>query len=391
MKVLSLTDIYPSTNALFSGIFVRYLNEALSKHLEIILIHPHPWPQATNVSLSKSFSHYEQQGRIQVYRPYIFTPRRFNRIFIRGLFFFLTTFKLLLEKRKVIDFDVIHAHMTVPAGFAGVILSKIYRKPALITCHGSDINIYPQTRVLRQFARFALKKSDLIVTVSNNLKNKVQDLDIKSDKIKVIQNGVDSTVFKIEDKEQARGKLGITDKEKIILYVGQLSQAKGLDYLLRAFGTILTTEANVYLYIIGDGTDAVRLRTTVKSLSLERKVFLTGPRPNHEIPKWLAASDLLCLPSLNEGLPCVILEALSSGRPVVATNVGGIPEILDNDATLGIMVPPKDEIALAEALTKALNTQWSAQQISSKVSDLSWEKVAEKYSIAFQNLVSSKN
>ena len=291
----------------------------------------------------------------------------------------------------MIDFDIIHAHMTVPAGFAGVILSKIYRKPVLITCHGSDINIYPQIRVLRQFVKFALNKSDVVVTVSNNLKNMVLNLDIKSDKIEVIKNGVDNSVFKIEDKEQARSKLGITNKEKIILYVGQLSKTKGLDYLLRAFETILTIKTNVYLFIIGDGSDAARLLTTVKSLGLENNVFLTGPRPNHEIPKWLAASDLLCLPSLNEGLPCVILEALSSGRPVVATNVGGIPEILDNDATLGIMVPPKDEVALAEALTRALNTKWNAHQISSKVSDLSWEKVAEKYLTVFGNLVRSKN
>jgi glycosyltransferase involved in cell wall biosynthesis len=388
VKLLSLTDIYPSKNTPFSGVFIRSLNKALSGHLEVTVIHPRPWPKSFPMHSSNGSSYYERQGSIQVYRPPMFVPARGDRIFMRGLFFFLSTLKLLLITKKYTDFDLVHAHMAVPAGFAGVILSKIFRKPIVITCHGSDLNVYPHVPVLKQMVNYSLKRSDAIVTVSNNLKAKAKALGISDNKIEVIKNGVDHKIFKIMDKCSAKKQLGLKNEGHIILYIGHLTQEKGLAYLLRSMASLLKIKRNVYLFIIGEGKEKRRLSKMISTLGIEKRVFLIGPRPNSEIPIWLGASDLLCLPSFREGLPCVILEALACGRPVVASDIGGIPEVLGGDETLGIMISPKDDSALARALTKALNAQWSAQHISSKMQEWSWANTAQEYLAVFESLFS---
>jgi glycosyltransferase involved in cell wall biosynthesis len=336
---------------------------------------------------SDSPLYYERQGNIHLYRPKILTLPKGNRLFIRSLLFFFTTFKLLLTRNDLLKFDLIHSHMAVPSGFAGALLSKIFRKPIVVTCHGSDVNIYAQLPILRQMVKYSLHHCNIVVTVSEDLKEKVKALGIKYNKIKVLRNGVNAKIFKIFDKNKTRKQLALTNKKHIILYIGHLTQGKGLRFLLHSINHLLKINRQIYLFIIGEGEEQKSLSQMIKALGIERKVFLIGPLPNHEIPKWLGACDLLCLPSLSEGLPCVILEALACGRPVVATNVGGIPEILGDDETLGIMVPPEDDMALAKALIRALNTRWDPQQLSQKVSSWSWANIGEEYTRLFETLL----
>ena len=129
------------------------------------------------------------------------------------------------------------------------------------------------------------------------------------------------------------------------------------------------------LFIIGEGDLGKKLPEMIMALSLKDRVVLPGGRPHKEIAVWMNEADLLCLPSLTEGVPSVILEALSCGTPVVATNVGGIPEII-NDENLGFLVPPGNEAALAEGIDKALDHHWNREHISNRVSGFSWDITA---------------
>lgn len=171
--------------------------------------------------------------------------------------------------------------------------------------------------------------------------------------------------------------------------MGNLVQIKGVTYLLDAAYIIKDhyNYDNITLCLIGDGTLRKDLQDKAKKLKLEEFIRFEGVRPHIEIPIWINACDLLCLPSLNEGCPNVVLEALACGKPVVASNVGGVPEILSDDRA-GIMVTPGDPTKLAEAIIKALQKDWDIQMLSGLRDG--WKEVASKTMAELRVLIDPK-
>ncbi|HRI17110.1 MAG TPA: glycosyltransferase [Burkholderiaceae bacterium] len=192
-----------------------------------------------------------------------------------------------------------------------------------------------------------------------------------ADRVKVIYNGVDPARFDRSDRRAARARLGIAADAVVVLFVGNLKPAKGCIELLDAFSRICPSDANLRLVFIGGGDARAVMERRVAASALGDRVRFEGRLEHGRLPDWFAAANVLCLPSHAEGVPNVILEAMASGLPVVATRVGGIPEVVPPFA--GLLVPPRDGAALAEALQAVLGRAWDAACIAAHARQFTWE------------------
>jgi glycosyltransferase involved in cell wall biosynthesis len=274
------------------------------------------------------------------------------------------------------NFDVIYVPWAYPDGFGSFLLSRLLSRPIVISALGSDINIHTKYILRRRLICFALKKCDGVIAVSFALRDKLIGIGVPQENILVIPNGVNRSIFKPINKDLCRSELGLIKEEKIILFVGNLVVIKGLDYLLEAFVDICCSLQNVKLIIIGDGKLKIYLQKKAKILGIGERVSFCGNKAHDTIPKWLNASDVFCLPSLNEGMPNVVLEALACGKSIVASHVGGVSEIVGNSERC-ILVPPANAKLLAAALVDRLRYD---KQFSDEMHPtfMSWEENAEK-------------
>jgi glycosyltransferase involved in cell wall biosynthesis len=164
----------------------------------------------------------------------------------------------------------------------------------------------------------------------------------------------------------------------LVGYVGRLAREKGIDVLVEAMGALdRGALQRADLAIVGAGPLEPALRRRATALGIGGRVLFAGHKGHDELPRWLSSFDVLCLPSRREGCPNVVLEALASGRPVVASSVGGVPELLRQDN--GILVPPEQPIDLADALACALDRSWDPAALRASVPSLSWDAVARAY------------
>jgi glycosyltransferase involved in cell wall biosynthesis len=277
-----------------------------------------------------------------------------------------------------LDFDLIHAHSACLDGPAAVWLGRLVRTPVVCTMHGSDVNLLPQrSRLTRIAARHVIRNADALVAVSSAMQEKALSIGGIEREIEVIPNGVDVQLFRPGDRRRARATLGVPDRVKMLVYLSRLDEMKGLSHIVSAFKTVMGSGVDGRLYLVGEGPFRRHLEEQVTQLGLEQRVILAGLRPHSEIPLWIQACDLVVHPSLSEGSPLPIYEALACGRPLVASRVGGIPELITGD-DYGLLVPPGDTRALAAALNKGLEKTWDRQAIRSYGVQYSWARVADR-------------
>jgi glycosyltransferase involved in cell wall biosynthesis len=186
-----------------------------------------------------------------------------------------------------------------------------------------------------------------------------------------VRNGVDTDLLFPQDRQAARRNLHLPLHGRIVLCIGNIVLIKGQDLLLEAFRSIATNDD--YLIFVGDGEMRSVLSSRAREFSgqMGQRILFVGSQPHDAIPRWMAAADLLCLPSRNEGLPNVVLEAIACGRPVVATRVGGVEEVMTS-SVVGTMVPPEDIAELGRALRNALDRDWDAAAIRREAERFSW-------------------
>lgn len=394
--------MYPNTYRPYSGIFVEEQVHALKKIIDgnITVISPVPWAPRF-LWFRKKWREYGQiEKEIIKNGIKVFYPRYFvipGKIFfpLEGFFIYFSVRSLINKLIKVNkSSNILHTHTILPDGLAGVLLKKKLKIPHICTIHGSDINIYPfRNRFTHYMTRYALKKVDHLITVSNKLKAKVNEMVGIVNNISVIYNGADAEKFKPISKEIAKGKLNINETNRVILFVGNLIPVKGVNFLIESFARLQREykKNDIVLYLIGDGIEKETFISMVKRLNIEKDVFFKGKRPHNEIPLWLNIADIFVLPSISEGFPTVIPEAMMCGVPIVATDVGGISEaIIDNEN--GLLIESKS----VEELTKAINTFLNNDQFKLKVieagkrysTDFTWEKNAEKTIKLYEEVLS---
>jgi len=323
-------------------------------------------------------------GNLQVnYRSYFYIPGwgRFTHAATLLL-------SLLLEKKHIERFqpDCLLMSWAYPDGVAGVLLAKLLRLPAVIKIHGSDINMHLLHGSRARQILWAMKHAQRVVSVSKALAAKLIDSEIRADKIKVIYNGVNKDIFKLNPDHEFRDQFGSAGNRKVILYIGNLKQEKGCVDLIEAFARISQLHEELDLYYIGAGREADTILARAKEEGLQSRVVLLGSLSHEKLAAWMNAATIVSLPSYNEGVPNVLLEAMACGTPVVATKVGGIPEVVQQQA--GILVESGDVAALANALDEAMSTNWNAHEIIDSVDQFDWEKNVSQLYESLEDAVS---
>lgn len=357
LKVLVLSHMYPNPVKWHAGVFVHNQCKALIRAgVDVRVVSPIP-----------SFPfYYKWRGYRKLPKkteiegvPVQYVP---TRMFPGGFFFSTYGYfyhrslqPVFADLYQEFPFDLIHCHTIFPDGNAGIRLKHDFQVPILSTIHGSDMMLYPkQSKRVYQQTLLALKENDQVITVSQRLQREAQKM-WKDVRIQTIYNGFDPEKFHPGDQEKARRELGLPLDKKIALFVGNLYPVKGLSYLLQAFSQLAKQTDQVHLVIVGDGKLQPSLEKEADQLGIRSMISFMGRRSYEEIPTWLKSADVIVLSSISEGLPSILLESMACGKPMIATDVGGIAEIL-KDGSTGRLVPARDSEKLAEALLDVLVT-----------------------------------
>ncbi len=286
------------------------------------------------------------------------------------------------------NFDCLLASWAYPDAVAVAALARRLDLPWVAKVHGSDINGLPAAGRRRRRVAQALAEADAVVAVSEALADGVRQLGVPEADVHVLYNGVDRQTFCPGSRSRACAALGMDEDGRRILYVGNLKASKGCLDLLDALPALLASEPETRLVMVGDGPDRAAIKRRIAALGLDAVVSLPGAVAHRQLPDWFRASDLLCLPSHAEGVPNVVLEAMASGLPVVATRVGGIPEVLPDYA--GLLVPAGDCAALGSALQQGLARTWDTARIVGHASRFDWSQNAERLFGILRDAVASR-
>lgn len=270
--------------------------------------------------------------------------------------------------------DAIMSYFVYPSGFASVRIGQALDVPVVIKAIGSDLNRIPDP-ICGMLTRFALRNADFTATVSANLAQKAIGMGAPLSRTRPILNGCDTELFHPRDRVEACHAVGIDPDRENVVYVGRLDLRKGLLELIEAVAQLHIHRPRLHCYIVGDGPDRPHLATAIEKHGVKSCITFIPSCVTDQVALWMGAANLVTLPSYNEGCPNVVLEALSSGRPVVATYVGGIPELMDEAS--GMLIAPRDTSALRDALATVLDRTWNAQEISQK-HGRGWHDVADE-------------
>jgi glycosyltransferase involved in cell wall biosynthesis len=267
--------------------------------------------------------------------------------------------------------NILHSHGYKSNFYAWRALSG--RKiPWVITNHGKRVGM--KLSVYNWLNIIVMKKAAKIVAVSQVLADEMIKQGISSTKIVVIDNGVDLQRFTdLQENNDMRKSFGLNGNNKIIGIVGSMTEEKGHLYLLEAARQVVEKYPECRFLLVGDGVQRRLLEEKTANLGLNGKVLFTGSRK--DVPEILSILDAFILPSLKEGLPMALLEAMASKIPVIATSVGAIPKMVE-DSINGLLIPPKNSDAISEAINKMLSNGDSTKEMATK----GFEKVRDHYS-----------
>ena len=271
--------------------------------------------------------------------------------------------------------DVLLGAWAYPDGAATVRLAAWLGLPSVVKVHGSDLNVVARLPAVRRHLQRTLPRATRLVAVSRPLGDELAGLGVPRQRIAVVENGVDAARFHPRDRAACRAALGLPAAGRLVVYVGRLVRDKGLGELLAAFATLAPRHPELSLALVGDG--AARAECAAAAARIGPQVRLAGARPLDEIPTWLGAADLFVLPSWYEGTPNVLLEALACGRRAVASDVGGIPDVLDSPV-LGERVPPRDAAALAAAIERQAYADYAPDEVAARGARGGWAESAAR-------------
>ncbi len=384
MRVLVVTKIYPNAAEPLSAPFNRQQMAALARRCSVEVLATVPWfpgagwvrpgnrPDPASVIPDR-----EMIDGIQVVHPRTLYLPRYGHALSAGLYA-ATVWPELRARRG--QFDVILGCWAYPDGVAVAMLGQALGVPTVVKVHGSDLDVLSLRPSLRwQMAR-SLPRADRLVAVSRSLVESAVALGVDRARIDLVMNGVDTSLFHPRDRAEARAALGHAgDRRRWIVCVSRLRKDKGTLDLAAAFTALAADREDLVLALVGDGEARGAVESALRPLgdSLQGRVIFAGARPLPEVPLWMGAADVVTLPSHHEGTPNVLLEALACGRRVVATEVGGIPDVV-NDPALGTLVPPGDPVALAAALREAALTDYDAAAVAARGARGGWQDSAAK-------------
>ncbi|MAG91760.1 glycosyl transferase family 1 [Candidatus Woesearchaeota archaeon] len=396
---LVMTSTFPRWKNDTTPSFVYELSNRLAKKgFKTIVLAPHA-PQSTRD---------EKLGNVNIHRFQYFIPADLQRLaygagiipnvkgsFLAKLqipFFLMSEFLAAGNLIRRHDPDIIHAHWIVPQGLLASTLKSIYKKPLIVTIHGSDL--FPlKNSLFRYIQKSVLNACDVCTVNSIATKNEViRRFPEFSHKIKVIPMGVDTKFFV---PKNVKFKYKQYSNKKIALFVGRLNEQKGIEYLIKSLKNVKQKFPNTLLLIIGEGRYREKLEELVDSLELSDFVEFLGAVPHSKIIDYYNLADVFVMPSITskigtEGQGLVLLEAMACGTCVIGTNTGGIPFIIKNNQS-GLLVKEKSQSDLANKIIKIIGDNKLRNNFSKNASkfvksNYSWQKIVKEFEKIYKKL-----
>jgi glycosyltransferase involved in cell wall biosynthesis len=389
MRLLTFSSLYPNATKPHHGIFVETrLRQLLGTHpIEARVMAPVPWFPFTH----ERFGDYARQARIprqevrqgiSIEHPrYPLIPKFGMNLAPWGMA--LACLPLLRAQiRNGQDFDLIDAHYFYPDGVAATLLGHWLKKPVTITARGSDLNLLPHHPIPRILIQRAAQRAAHLITVSGALKEVLIQLGVEANKITVLRNGVDLTLFQPTEREKTRRQLTL-NPHPLLVSVGNLVPGKGHDLVIRAIEPLKSFQ----LLIIGSGPEQHNLEQLVKQLGLDQRVQFKTHLPQAELAQYYSAADALVLASASEGWANVLLESLACGTPVISTAVGGSPELITAPEA-GLLVQERTPQALTLAIQDLFATPPNREDTRRFASRFNWDETSAGQMTLFQNVIS---
>jgi glycosyltransferase involved in cell wall biosynthesis len=348
MRILTFSTLYPNAARPRHGIFVetQLRQQIASGQVESMVVAPVPWfpsrdPRFGEYALHAGAPREEQRHGIRVLHPrYLVLPKIGMTL---APFLLAQSVKPSIERILAqFQFDLIDAHYFYPDGVAAVMLGRRFGKPVVITALGSDVNLIPHYRLPRAMILWAARRAAGLITVAGALKDKLVALGIPAERIEVLRNGVDLQLFQPVDREDWRHRLGF--RRTTLLSVGNLVPLKGHDLAIRALRLLPEMD----LVIIGNGPERAALGALARESGVGDRVTFSDVMPQEELRHYFGAADALVLASSREGWANVLLESMACGTPVLASKVGGTPEVV-RAPEAGVMMAERTPQALADA------------------------------------------
>lgn len=390
IKLLTFTSLYPSAEVPRHGVFVetRLRHLIASGQIQSRVVAPVPWFPIRSARFG-DYAKYARIPRQDMRHGITIDYPRYPVIPKIGMNLapLLMAAAALPRLRAIIadgyDFDIIDAHYFYPDGVAAVWLGKQLGKPVVITARGSDVNVLPQYRLPRCMIQWAAHHAARVITVSTALKTVLTQLGISAEKIQALRNGVDLTHFNPPtDRMALRNKLGL--RHKTLLSVGHLLVAKGHHLAIEALRGLPDTD----LLIAGDGQEEQRLRQQAGALGLSERVHFLGTLSQHDLCDYYGASDALVLASSREGWANVLLEAMACGTPVLASSVGGTPELVTTTEA-GRLLEDLSVTAIVRAAQALFADPPLREQTRLYAERYSWQETTEGQLSLFQDVLAS--
>ena len=378
LKILSLSCLYPNSVLPGQGLFVRSRLRAMSKYAELAVLSPLVMPdyaqQREQWFQGRKVERRRRDGELEVWAPHWWHPPRagaLNPVCLAAQA--LPTARRLHRERR---FDLIDAHFAHPDGIAAAMLAGALRIPFTVTIRGSEM-LHSQFPMRRRLMAWALRRALRVIAVSERLRQFAISLGVPPENTLTIPNGVDATVFHPLDRAACRARYNLAPDARVILSAGHLFELKGHHRIVRALQQV----PGAILLIAGDtgraGDFSGRIRQEIEDCAVQDRVRLLGHVNQAELAELMNAADVFCLASSREGWPNVLHEALSCGTPVVATDVGAVPEMVPSE-NLGRIVTPNDVDALGSGLRQVLDARLDRQQIAAWGQNRSWDSVGRE-------------
>jgi len=365
MKILVLTNLFPTPWDPLRGTFNRQQFERLGRRHEVDVI--------TAVDFRQRMGKRQPFAGVPGVRCGYFTffyPPRIGRALHAACWWASLELQKGLAIRRA-RYDAVLASWGYPDAVGAGVLARHLGIPYAVKLHGSDLNVQANHAMRRRQISSVLRGAGAVITVSGALADRARELGADASNTHVLYNGVDGELFKPGQREEARGHLLLPAGVPLVLFVGNLKDTKGCNDLLEAFPAVLSQRPDAMLVYVGEGREQAVMAVRAQALGCLANVHFAGAVAHAELPHWFRAANVLCLPSHNEGVPNVVLEAMACGTPVVATNVGGIPEVLPQLA--GMLVEPRMQPALSGALLEALGRDWDTAAITAHAAHFRWD------------------
>lgn len=293
------------------------------------------------------------------------------------------------RRLRAAHYDGLLVSWAYPDAAAAGWLARRLGIPYVVKVHGSDLNVQASHALRRPQIRSALRGAAAVIAVSRALADKAVAIGADAARVHVLYNGVDSALFAPGSRTEARERLHLAAGSPLLLYVGNLKSSKGCMDLLEAFPALLAAHPQARLIYVGQGPCRAGLFQRAAALGCAERLSMIGAVAHAALGDWFRAADLLCLPSHNEGVPNVVLEAMACGIPVVATRVGGIPEVVPEYA--GILVPVHQREALSAALIEASGRAWNSATIAAHANHFRWEDNVQRLDQVLQAVVTGSS